>query len=108
MKIRIYINEKDKIMCHIPGEQKDMLFIEFAMGVGLGNADKIKELLVAQVTGSVRWTESVSYMQMKGVTDFVECGNGKVLTGLIKRIAPDARLLNIGSKDQVEQALSFF
>ena len=72
------------------------------------NADKIKELLVAQVTGSVRWTESVSYMQMKGVTDFVECGNGKVLTGLIKRIAPDARLLNIGNKDQVEQALSFF
>ena len=43
MKIRIYINEKDKIMCHIPGEPKDMLFIEFAMGVGLGNADKIKE-----------------------------------------------------------------
>ena len=36
MKIRIYINEKDKIMCHIPGEPKDMLFIEFAMGVGLG------------------------------------------------------------------------
>ncbi|MBO7244968.1 MAG: ACP S-malonyltransferase [Alphaproteobacteria bacterium] len=72
------------------------------------NADKIKELLVAQVTGSVRWTESVSYMQMKGVTDFVECGNGKVLTGLIKRIVPDARLLNVGTKDQVEQALSFF
>ena len=72
------------------------------------NADKIKELLVAQVTGSVRWTESVSYMQMKGVTDFVECGNGKVLTGLIKRIAPDARLLNISNKDQVEQALTFF
>ncbi len=72
------------------------------------NADKIKELLVAQVTGAVRWTESVSYMQMKGVTDFVECGNGKVLTGLIKRIAPDARLLNISNKDQVEQALTFF
>ena len=72
------------------------------------NADKIKELLVAQATGSVRWTESVSYMQMKGVTDFVECGNGKVLTGLIKRIAPDARLLNISNKDQVEQALTFF
>lgn len=45
MEIRIYINEKDKIMCHIPGEPKDMLFIEFAMGVGLGNADKIKERL---------------------------------------------------------------
>ena len=72
------------------------------------NADTIKELLVAQVTGSVRWTESVSYMHMKGVTDFVECGNGKVLTGLIKRIAPDARLLNISNKDQVEQSLTFF
>ena len=59
------------------------------------NADKIKELLVAQVTGSVRWTESVSYMQMKGVTDFVECGNGKVLTGLIKKINSEIKTYNI-------------
>lgn len=72
------------------------------------NAEKIKELLVAQVTGSVRWTESVEYMSMKGVTDFVECGNGKVLTGLIKRIAPSARLMNVSNAESVQAALTFF
>lgn len=72
------------------------------------NADKIKELLIAQVTGSVRWTESVSYMTMKGVTDFIECGNGKVLTGLIKRISPDSRLLNVSNAETVSQSLTFF
>ena len=70
------------------------------------DANKIKNLLVAQVTDSVRWTESVSYMQMKGVTDFIECGNGKVLTGLIKRISPDARLFNVSNKEQVAQTIA--
>jgi [acyl-carrier-protein] S-malonyltransferase len=70
------------------------------------DAQKIKDLLVTQVTGSVRWTESVEYMTAKGVTDFIECGNGKVLTGLIKRISPDCRSLNIGNKDTLEAALS--
>lgn len=71
------------------------------------NAQKIKELLISQVTGSVRWTESVEYMTAKGVCDFIECGNGKVLSGLIKRIAPDARSINVGTKDSLEAALAF-
>ena len=71
------------------------------------NAQKIKELLVTQVTGSVRWTESVEYMSAKGVTDFIECGNGKVLTGLIKRISPDSRSANISNADSVTTALTF-
>lgn len=70
------------------------------------DAEKIKDLLVTQVTGSVRWTESVEYMTAKGVTDFIECGNGKVLTGLVKRISPDCRSLNIGNKDTLEATLS--
>ncbi len=69
--------------------------------------EKIKELLVSQVTGSVRWTESVEYMLSQGVTDFVECGNGKVLAGLIKRINPEARAFSIGNKDCVAQGLAF-
>ncbi len=71
------------------------------------NAQKIKELLVSQVTGSVRWTESVEYMSAKGVTDYIECGNGKVLSGLIKRITPDSRSINIGNKETLETALTF-
>ncbi len=71
------------------------------------NAEKIKDLLVSQVTGSVRWTESVEYMTAKGITDFIECGNGKVLSGLIKRIAPDARSINVSTADTVANAVAF-
>jgi [acyl-carrier-protein] S-malonyltransferase len=49
----------------------------------------IRELLVRQVTGMVRWRESVSWMKAAGVATLVECGAGKVLTGLAKRIEPD-------------------
>ena len=48
--------------------------------------DAIKQLLVEQVTGLVRWRESVQYMKAQGVETLVECGSGKVLTGLVKRI----------------------
>ena len=48
--------------------------------------EEIRRNLVTQVTGTVRWRESVSYMAAQGVTRFVEIGSGKVLTGLVKRI----------------------
>ncbi len=50
----------------------------------------IRKLLVEQVTGTVRWRESVAYMAAHGVTHFLEIGSGKVLTGLVKRIAEGA------------------
>ncbi|MFM8680566.1 MAG: ACP S-malonyltransferase [Alphaproteobacteria bacterium] len=49
----------------------------------------IRDLLVRQVTGMVRWRESVSWMKGAGVATLVECGAGKVLTGLARRIEPD-------------------
>ncbi len=51
---------------------------------------EIRKLLVAQVTGTVRWRESVQYMAGQGVTLFIELGAGKVLTGLLKRIVDTA------------------
>ena len=48
--------------------------------------DRISDLLVAQVTGSVRWRESVLWMEKAGVTEFWEVGAGKALSGMIKRI----------------------
>ena len=49
----------------------------------------IKQRLVEQVTGLVRWRESVQYMKSQGVEALVECGTGKVLSGLVKRIDKD-------------------
>ena len=66
------------------------------------DADDIRALLVRQVTGQVRWTESAQYMSGAGVDSFVEVGTGKVLCGLIKRIAKDAQLQTIGTAADIE------
>jgi [acyl-carrier-protein] S-malonyltransferase len=57
--------------------------------------------LVEQVTGTVRWRESVAFMASAGVSDFYEVGSGKVLAGLIKRIADGATGVSIGTPDDV-------
>jgi [acyl-carrier-protein] S-malonyltransferase len=57
--------------------------------------------LVEQVTGTVRWRESVAFMVGEGVTTFYEIGAGKVLSGLIRRIAKDTRSIAIGTPDDV-------
>lgn len=61
----------------------------------------IRDNLVAQVTGTVRWRESVLYMSGRGVTRFVELGAGKVLAGLIKRIADGATASSVGTPADV-------
>ncbi|WP_425408487.1 ACP S-malonyltransferase [Hyphococcus sp.] len=62
----------------------------------------IRTLLVKQVTSRVRWTESVSYMAGEGCDQFVEIGAGKVLSGLVKRIAKDASILNVGEPGDID------
>jgi [acyl-carrier-protein] S-malonyltransferase len=64
-------------------------------------ADRIRALLVAQVTGSVRWRESVLWMEGAGVTEFWEIGAGKALSGMIKRIAKEATTRAIGTPEDV-------
>ncbi|MGH7056984.1 MAG: ACP S-malonyltransferase [Acetobacteraceae bacterium] len=63
---------------------------------------EIKELLVRQVTGLVRWRESVLAMIEVGVTSFVELGAGRVLSGLVRRIAPDAASRSCGTPQEIE------
>jgi len=63
--------------------------------------DAIRDALVRQVTGTVRWRESVAYMAAQGVESFYEVGSGKVLTGLVKRIAAGASSAAIGTPEDV-------
>lgn len=67
----------------------------------VADPDTIRALLVAQVTGQVRWRESVLAMAEAGVHQFVELG-GKVLGPMVKRITPDAEALSVVSMDEIE------
>ena len=70
----------------------------------VADPDTIRALLVEQVTGMVRWRESVLAMFDAGVTGYVELG-GKVLGGMVKRIAPDAVATSVVSMDDIEALL---
>lgn len=59
------------------------------------NPNEIKELLIAQLTSSVRWTQTVQNMIADGATEFIECGPGKVLQGLIKKIDSNVNVRGI-------------
>ncbi|HEX8585142.1 MAG TPA: ACP S-malonyltransferase [Allosphingosinicella sp.] len=67
----------------------------------VSDAAEIRRLLVEQVTGMVRWRESVAAMAEAGVTHFVEFG-GKVLGPMVKRIAPDAKVTSVVTMDDID------
>ncbi len=71
----------------------------------VGDPDEIRRLLVAQVTGTVRWRETVLACGGMGVGRFVELGAGRVLTGLVKRVAPGAEALAAGTPGEVEAVI---
>jgi [acyl-carrier-protein] S-malonyltransferase len=72
----------------------------------IGDPAEIKRRLVEQVTGTVRWRESVAAMAEAGVTDIVEVGAGKVLAGLAKRIVPTLSAVSVGSPQEIDAALA--
>jgi len=66
--------------------------------------DEIRSLLIEQITGAVRWRESVAYMSEQGVDTFYEIGAGKALSGMIRRINRDAACRNVGKPNDVASA----
>ena len=65
--------------------------------------NKIKPLLIDQITSRVRWKESVDYMIKQGVRNFLEIGPGKVLSGLVKKINKDVKISNINSIEDIKK-----
>ncbi|MEM8581260.1 MAG: malonyl CoA-acyl carrier protein transacylase, partial [Pseudomonadota bacterium] len=66
----------------------------------------IRDLLVEQVTGAVRWRESVLYMASQGITEIWEIGAGKALIGMVRRIDRSIETRAIGSSADVEAAIA--
>ncbi|MBH0187385.1 MAG: ACP S-malonyltransferase [Nitrospira sp.] len=72
----------------------------------ISRANEIHASLVKQLPSSVLWEDTIRTMGTMGVTTFVEVGPGAVLTGLIKRILPEARLLNVNDPKSLETTLN--
>ncbi|WP_273756474.1 ACP S-malonyltransferase [Bartonella sp. MM73XJBT] len=67
--------------------------------------ERIIALLVQQVTGRVRWRETIEWMGSNGIDTLFEVGSGKVLTGLARRINKDIKGLTVGTVEEIEAAL---
>jgi [acyl-carrier-protein] S-malonyltransferase len=72
----------------------------------LQRADDIRASLVRQLPSPVLWEGSIKAMAKLGVTTFVEIGPGTVLTGLVKRITPEAKMLNVSDPKSMDATLT--
>ncbi len=77
-----------------------------ATGKLVTTAEEARNALVQQVTGAVRWVDCIHALVAAGADMFVEAGPGKVLTGLMKQIAPDQKALNVEDAASLEKTLS--
>ena len=84
-----FVNPKPNIISNVTAKEE-------------GDINKIKPLLIDQITSKVRWRESVNYMIKQGITDFLEIGPGKVLSGLIKKISKNVKISNINSMEDIK------
>ena len=69
------------------------------------NPERIRKNLLDQITSPVLWRESVEFMIKQGTDTFIECANGKVMAGLIKRVSNEVKILSVGDADTIQSAL---
>ena len=80
-----------------------MPLVANVLAAPISDPTEIRQRLVEQVTGVVRWTESVTWLTGEGgVTHLAELGTGKVLTGLAKRISPDVQATTVNSPADID------
>jgi [acyl-carrier-protein] S-malonyltransferase len=78
------------------------ILISNVTGKEISNSNELKNLLVKQIESRVRWRESVMLMIEKGVTQFIEIGPGKVLSGLVKRIDKSVKVSAINTEQDIK------
>ena len=84
-----FLKPKPNIISNVTAKEED-------------NENKIKPLLIDQITSRVRWRESVNYMIKNGVTEFLEIGPGKILSGLVKKINKEVKVKNIDKIEDIK------
>jgi [acyl-carrier-protein] S-malonyltransferase len=93
-------------LAHVAVQPLRMPLISNVTAEPLQDAQHVQRELVTQIVAPVRWVASVQQMVAHGTTTFIEIGPGKVLTGLVRRIAPQARLVNLQRGDDVRALLA--
>ena len=88
----------------IPIEKPVSPLVSNVLARDISDPDEIRRRLIEQVTGTVRWRESVAFMASRGVNRFFEIGAGKVLSGLVKRIAEGAVGISVGGPNDIAAA----
>jgi [acyl-carrier-protein] S-malonyltransferase len=84
----------------------DMPLVPNVLAHPLQDPTEIRQRLIEQVTGRVRWRESIEWLGRNGVTRLVELGAGRVLTGLAKRIVPEVKTFAVGTADELKAFVS--
>ena len=83
-------------------KETENILISNVTGKEIANTDELKNLLVQQIESRVRWRESVLLMVNKGISQFIEIGPGKVLSGLIKRIDKNVKVSAINTEEDIK------
>ncbi len=95
--------EMTEVLENAPIQTPKIALVDNVTAKAVTNPVEIKKLLIEQITGSVRWTESVQYMNQQGVNMLVEVGAGKVLSGLTKRIVAEMKAISINNILSLEE-----
>ena len=96
-------DEMKAVLADAGFERPKIAVISNVLALPVEDPNQIKELLYRQITGQVRWTETVQYLSTQGVEFALELGAGKVLSGLIKKTAPDIATFNVGDVASLQE-----
>jgi [acyl-carrier-protein] S-malonyltransferase len=98
-KATLVMNEK---ITKLKFKEPENILISNVTGKEISNSNDLKDLLVKQIESRVRWRESVLLMIQKGITQFIEIGPGKVLSGLVKRIDRNVKVSAINTEEDIK------
>ncbi len=91
-----------EVLSAIPFKNADFGIIQNFQALVETQAEQLKENLIRQISAPVRWTQSMQEAQKLGFTQIIECGGGKVLAGLLKKISPDFQVYSTNSLDDLK------
>ena len=96
-------DEMKVVLEETPFKEPLIPVVSNVLALPVTDTNQIKELLYRQITGQVRWTETIQWLKAQNVDAVVEMGAGKVLTGLVKRIEPDMLTFNVNDVASLEE-----